>query len=90
MDTWRLAPCLLTLGEAGGKYLKLRSVQIKRVNGLLRSQKPRRVAAKPRAHYIVNGFDSQLGATGSRESERRAGSVLLSVERVRYGYSWPP
>ena len=21
MDTWRLAPCLLTLGEAGGKYL---------------------------------------------------------------------
>ena len=25
---------------------------------------------------VDSGFDSQLGATGSRESERRAGSVL--------------
>eukprot|EP01043_Picozoa_sp_COSAG02_P027874 COSAG02_NODE_1663_length_11442_cov_757.870316_7_plen_45_part_00 len=28
MDTWKLAPCLLTLGEAGGKYLELNGVEV--------------------------------------------------------------
>ena len=46
-------------------------------------------------YFATSGFDSQLGATGSRESERRAGSVLGTGNwerrwREELGSSWEP